>query len=160
MGGSSEGDVRALRDALRKMDDLAAAVAEGQIGKAKAWGGAGVGITRRPQKSNPDDFYPEPRWVVTPFVNELSWLFEQLWEGFRPLLDHVTKFEFFGRLGNAANRYHETAGPDASVRGLLNAVLAKAWSIAAEIASDAFEALPVAPDRAIAEDFIPPEDRT
>jgi len=39
-------------------------------------------------------------------------------------------------------------------------VLAKAWSIAAEIASDAFEALPVAPDRAIAEDFIPPEDRT
>lgn len=152
MGGS-------LKDALRKMDELAAAVAAGEIGRARVWGGAGVAITRQARPPRPDNFYPDPRWVVTPFVHELSWLFKELWVGFRPLMDHTAKFEFFGRLGNAADRYHETAGPDASARGLLNAVLAKAWSIAAEVASDTFMALPASPGRAIAEDFIPPEDR-
>lgn len=152
MGGS-------LKDALRKMDELATAVAAGEVGRARAWGGAGVAIVRRARPARPEDFYPDPRWVITPFVNELSWLFKELWVGFSPLMDHVSKYEFFGRLGNAADRYHETAGLDASARGLLNAVLAKAWSIAAEVASDNFMAFPVAPGRAIAEDFVPPEDQ-
>lgn len=38
----------------------------------------------------------------------------------------MTKFEFHGRLGNAANAYHEVAGRDENVQGLLEAVLTKA----------------------------------
>ena len=89
----------------------------------------------------------------------MSWLIKELWAGFRPVLDPVTKVEFFGRLGNAATDYHVRKGPDASVRGLLEAVLSKARSIATEIGTGTFEALQVALGRAIAEDYLAPEDR-
>ncbi len=91
--------------------------------------------------------------MLTPWVGELSWLFERLWDVFRSALDHMTKLEFFGRLGNAATRYHEQAGPDASVRGLLSSLLATARAIADELEDGRFEALPVAPGRAIVDDF-------
>ena len=151
-----------LTDVRRKLDELATAIANGNIGTPRmwdgagiGWGGAGVGIAAEPLPERwPDDFYPDPRVVVTPYVRELSWLFEQLWAAFRPLLDHMTKLEFFGRLANAAIAYHKRAGDDADVQGLLEAVLAKAGSIATEISNGTFVALSVAPGRAIAEDFM------
>jgi hypothetical protein len=142
-----------LNDIQLKLDELSERIADGSVGTARPWGGAGVVVRRKPLPVRAESFYPDPRAVVTPFVGELSWLFERLWGVFRPALDHMTKLEFFGRLGNAAARYHEQAGVDASVRGLLSSVLATARAIADELEDGTFEALAVAPDRAIAEDF-------
>jgi hypothetical protein len=151
---------RELAAARRRIDELAAAVAAGEIGSARQFGGAGVLLLSEPLPDDPDSFYPLPRSVVTPYVAELSWLFKQLGGAFRGLIDSMTKFEFYGRLGNAANAYHEIAGRDENVRGLLEAVLTKARAIAAEMSDGTFVALPVAPGRAIAEDFMTkPEDR-
>jgi len=147
-----------LDSAVRKIDELASAVTDGEIGSTRLWGGVGVCVVRKRPAPRPDNFYPEPRYVVTPFAGELSWLIKELWAGFRPVLDPVTKVEFFGRLGNAATDYHVRKGPDASVRGVLEAVLSKARSIATEIGTGTFEALHVAPGRAIAEDFLAPKD--
>jgi hypothetical protein len=142
-----------LDGARRKLDELATAVSDGAIRTSRPWGGAGCVIVGEPLPEAPDGFYPDPRVVVTPYVAELSWLFEELWAAFRPLLDHMTKPEFFGRLGNAANNYHMHAEPDDNVQGLLEAVVTKARTIAAEIDDGTFAVLAVAPDRAIAEDF-------
>jgi hypothetical protein len=43
--------------------------------------------------------------VVTPHAASLSWLVRALWVAGRPLFDSMTKFEFVGRLGNAAQRH-------------------------------------------------------
>jgi hypothetical protein len=145
-----DGELDGLR---RKIDELARAIADGNIGTSRPWGGAGVAIAYEPLRRMPDDFYPDPRVVVTPYVPELSWLFEQLWAGFRPVLDHVMKLEFFGRLANAATAYHKQAGDNGDIQGLLDAVFVKATSIATEISDGTFVVLHVAPGRAIAEDF-------
>lgn len=46
--------------------------------KAKGeWGGAYVAIRKnKPMKKQ--GFYPDPRYVITPFSHELSWLFNKL----------------------------------------------------------------------------------
>jgi hypothetical protein len=150
---------RELDGVRRKLDELAAAVSDGAIGASRPWGGAGVVIVSEPLPETPHGFYPDPRAVVMLYVAELSWLFEELWAGFRPVLDSMTKLEFVGRLGNAANHYHAQAGCNEHVQGLLEAVLTKARAIAADISDGTFEALAVAPGRAIADDFITaPED--
>jgi len=142
-----------------KLNALEAAVSGGQYCTASLWGGAGVIVASTSPAQQPKGSYPDPRYVVTAHAAELSWLFDELWETFRPLLDHLTKIEFFGRLANAANTRLERDAARVTPGELLAAVLIKARAIADELEAGTFEALSVAPGGLIAEDLAGPEDR-
>ena len=49
--------------------------------------------------------------VVTPFPGELSWLIDYLQQVFGGLVDYRNKYTFYGRLADAAIRYHATRAP-------------------------------------------------
>ena len=107
---------------------LGAEVAAGRIGRAQPWGGADVVLSDTPAPpSDERSFYPDKRYVVTPFVAELSWLFESLRDAFGSAIDYQSKYAFYGRLADAADRYSSrTSGDSQSPKGLLGAVLAEA----------------------------------
>ncbi len=119
---------------LDKVQKVSARVAAGQNGKSRLWGGAGVVIsTTPPEPYTGRSFYPNPLYVVTPHVRELSWLFQELGSAFSGAIDHVTKFEFYGRMAEAANRYSgSTQVVLQTLQGLLTSVLAEATELAAE----------------------------
>ena len=69
--------------------------------KKRPWAGAGTVICDKPPKTpNPDHTY-----VVSPYVVELSWLFDYLKILCSEFVDFTNKDAFYGRLGDAANRY-------------------------------------------------------
>jgi hypothetical protein len=72
--------------------------------RREPWAGARVVIccSLPPQ---PDDRYT---FIVTPFAGELSWLFDYLKEIFSSRLDFANKYEFYGRLAQAAIQYTES----------------------------------------------------
>src|SRR5215211_4360996 len=75
--------------------------------------------------------------VITPHARELSWLFEKLRIAFRDALDHETKYESYGRLADAANRFSTSVPPETkSVKNLLMAVLDEAKIMASEFRVD------------------------
>jgi hypothetical protein len=117
------------------IERLTAEVSAGQIGRAKAWGGADVIIAAKaPGPNKGDSFYPDKRVVVTPFAHELSWIFESLRDVFKPAIDFQSKFVFFGRLADAAER--RMASPkseDLSAKDLLLAVLGEAQVMAGQL---------------------------
>lgn len=87
-------DLAGVRAGLRAFDQR---IASGQVGRARPWGGAGVVIRAEPlPPDRPGDSYATPRSVVTPHVAAVSWLFKELWTAFRPVVNFVDKFEFFG----------------------------------------------------------------
>lgn len=94
-----------LRAGVRKcIRILAGRILDGDLPKSqRLWSGAGVAVVfrrpRRPERIR--EWYSDPRFVVTPHGLEVSRIFEDLWKAFRPLLDSVSKIEFFGRLENA-----------------------------------------------------------
>lgn len=106
-----------------------------------------------------NDFYASPRFVVTPYVAAVSWLFEQLWRVFRPVLDHVDKFEFFGRLGNSLTRYHATTSGTGTERDAVGAVVHEAYAILDDIASGSFAGPAVTSGYGIHDDAIPQAER-
>lgn len=143
-------DIAAARARLRSLDE---AVAAGEArSSVHLWGGAGLGVVT----ALPDHPYDESnKYVVTAYAAHLSWLVRALWAACRPLLDSMTKLEFFGRLGNAAHRYQERAGDSENARDLLGAVLHEAYDIVSDIENDRFEALAVAPRGVVHDDLLP-----
>jgi hypothetical protein len=143
-------DVAAARARLHALDQ---AVAAGETkSSAHLWGGAGLGIVT----ALPDYPYDESnKYVVTPYAAPLSWLVRALWAACRPLLDSMTKLEFFGRLGNAAHRYQERAGDSENARDLLGAVLHEAYDIVNDIENGHFQTLAVAPRGVVHDDLLP-----
>jgi hypothetical protein len=123
---------------------------------ARTWSGAGITILA-PEDPEPlsDGFRPPPRIVVTAHSLELSWLFDSLGRAFfaEGRIDGNSKVEFFGRLGNAANRF-QTLAPDSTARQLCEAVLFEAHEILAEMGHGTFSTLPIAPGRRIADDDV------
>ncbi len=121
---------------------------------ARAWTGAGITIVA-PEAPEPlsDGFRPPPRIVVTTHSLELSWLFDSLGRAFfaEGRIDGNSKVEFFGRLGNAANRFL-TPAPDSTARQLCEAVLFEAHEILAEMEHGTFRTLAIAPGNRIADD--------
>lgn len=117
----------------------------------RLWGGAGLGIVTAVPESHNNDV----RYVVTPYAAPLSWLVRAIWVACRPLLDSMTKIEFFARLGNAARRYQRRAGKDQNVRDLLGAVMHESYEIVSDIENGRFYALPVAPAGVAHDDLIP-----
>jgi hypothetical protein len=110
------------------------------------WGGADVIITKsKPEPRAEDSFRDEPRYVVSPCANELSWLFERLRDAFyaEGRLDGCSKIEFFGRLANAANRCI-AQGNSENGANLCRAVLHEAFVIYEEMEAGTFGALGLA----------------
>jgi len=135
------------------LTELAKKLQSPKIPSAKEeWYGADLAIStkKREPRSN---FYPEPRVVVTPHSRELSWLFFKLRDAFyaENLLDHCTKIEFFGRLGNAANRCLNSSH-EATPHLLYATVLYEAFAIYDEIERGDFCALEVALGNEICDD--------
>ena len=115
-------------DVTSKLDAIAADIAAGRIGQSEPWGGADVVISAHPAPAKSGEgFYPAPRFVVTPHVAELSWLFESLRDAFTSVIDYQSKYEFYGRLADAADRH--AAG---SVGDMLAGVLGEARVMAGE----------------------------
>ena len=143
-------DLALVRDRLQMLDR---AVAAGVVNEdRRLWGGAGLGVVEKPSE-NLDD--PSAKYVITPHATVLSWLVRALWTACRPILDHETKIEFFGRLGNAAHRYQRRAGDNESARDLLGAVLHEAYVIVDDVESGRFQTLLVAPPSVVYDDFLP-----
>ncbi len=117
------------------------------MGKSRRpWGGGGVVIAKDRPRREPGgrEFYPEPRYVVTNYVNELTSLFEHLRDIFGHTLNGVTKTEFYGRLANAANDYALHEGDhSAPPTGLLLAVVSEAELMRSEMGQGTFEALDI-----------------
>ena len=100
----------AILSLLRDLEDLvdserwnldAGALAAWQ---EEPWGGADV-VIRSNASGNLTD---GDTLVVTPFSGELSWLFEYLSQICGGILDFRNKYDFYGRLADAANKYHAT----------------------------------------------------
>jgi hypothetical protein len=104
-----------------------------------------------------DGFYPDPRPAYTQFPAELSWLLAKIWGDFRPIFG-PHKEEFFGRLGNAANRY-SLSNRQETPRDLLGAVLHEAWVMIEEVEDENFQVMPVARGNEIADDLIEDAER-
>jgi hypothetical protein len=128
---------------------------------AEEWGGAGVVVTSRQPKDSGNNFYPEPRNVVTRFSREVSWLFAELRDAFAPLLDGCNKVEFYGRLANMPSRYKESLnGAPEQARDLLLAVLHEAFAMLEEMGEDRFEFLLVSNGNTILDDLIEKAERS
>ena len=151
-------------DTIRgKLSNLSSEILAGRFARAsQAWGGADVAITAHPpEPSGGDDFYPEPRSVVTKHALELSWLFESLRDIFSPVLDSASKIEFYGRLANAANRYlAKVAVQSHSAQDLLFAVAHEAFAILDEMDEGEFHFLLVAVGNTIWDDLIEEAERS
>ena len=104
--------------------------------ETEGWGGAGVVFTnRQPARSKGQEFYPEPKYVVTPHADEAAWLLHKLRDLFSGagLIDSCSKIEFFGRLADAALRYQKHARDEEKATLLLAAMLAEAKVMLAEM---------------------------
>lgn len=131
---------------------LSSKIASNSIGRANHWQGADVVISELPLASEPNSFYPSPRSVVTSYSSELSWLFECLRDAFISLEGYgFWKEEFFGRLGNAANRFL-ARNINHSCQKLLLAVIHEAHCILEEMETGDFQVLPISINNMIYDD--------
>lgn len=127
--------------------------------KPEEWAGADVVITSEQPQIEPDGFYPAPRFVVTPYAAQLSWLFFRLRDAFHSLYDGNSKIELFGRLANAALRYQAKSKGLEDQRELCFAVLHEAYAILEDMEEGTFEYLSVAFGNEIADDYIERAER-
>ena len=138
-----------------KIQELHRQVEAGSIGTAAPWQGADVVILKKAPAPSEGNFYPDPRFVETKFVEELSWLFEQLRDIFWKSEGYgAWKEEFFGRLGNVATKFQSVC-PEGSAKGLLMAVIEEASTMADEIALEGgLQYLAITFDNRILDDFV------
>jgi hypothetical protein len=138
-----------------KIQELLRQVEAGSIGAASPWQGADVVISEKAPDPSEGNFYPDPRFVETKYVNELSWLFEQLQDLFCKDEGYgAWKEEFFSRLGNVATKFQSVC-PEGSVKGLLTAVIDEASTMAEEIVSEGgIQYLAITFDNRILDDFV------
>ena len=137
-----------------KLVRLSTEIANGQSGKSTMWQGADVVITNKAPIVKDASFYPAPRYVVTTYASELSWLFEQVRNIFMEIDDYgFLKEEIFGRHGNTANRFL-SRNPDANARETLLAVMHEAFAVAEEIQDGEFVTLMVTSGNQILDDLI------
>lgn len=144
-------DFSQKQEALEKLFQT---LQEEPIPCAEPWMGADVVVTDSQPPKWKSEFYPEPRYVVTPHARQLSWLMIQLRDIFSDLYDSASKIEFFGRLANAAIRYQKICNDKEEQYALLAAVLKEAKNILQEMQNGTFEHFLVAPGNMIVDDLI------
>ena len=87
------------------------------------WGGADLIVTDKPWEDN-------VVVVVTKNAGEVSSLIEELRDRLRDHINYINKYEFYPRLGEAANRCIARNGD--ILTGIINEVLGEAEDIAVE----------------------------
>lgn len=123
-----------IQDELDRIED---ALNAPSIPRAEEeWGGAGLIVTATAREPFESGY---PICVVTPHAQELSWVIRELWTAFvqAGLLDYMSKYEFFERLGRTASECLAAEGHP-SARILCEAVLAEARAILADMEADTF----------------------
>jgi hypothetical protein len=141
---------------IKELDSLSKLVVSGLSGTAKPWQGADVVVTNvlKLGDSEIDSFYPSPRFVITDHVEEVSWLFEKLARIFANEENYgAWKEEFFGRLGNMANRVIGSHAKT-TIIDIQLAILHEAYAIFEEIQSDTHNYLLVTSGNTIYDDLI------
>jgi len=130
-------------------------IADGKISSSSPWQGGDVVILDKAPEPSVGNFYPDPRFVETKFVGELSWVFEQLRNIFWKNDGYgAWKEEFFGRLGNVATKFQSVC-PECSIGVLLEAVVEEAAVMAEEIvAYGGLQYLALTFDNRILDDFV------
>ncbi len=105
-------------------------------GHEKLFRGADITVVdeNSPMKDEKIHWLDNDERIITPFSLELSWAIFKLRDIFysKSLVNYVSKYEFFGRLGGAANRYHRKYGPG-NVDDLLAAVSKEAHAMLKEM---------------------------
>jgi hypothetical protein len=142
---------------IEELDSLSKLVISGKTGKAQPWRGADVVVTDKLELGNSevDSFYPSPRFVITDHVSEVSWLFEKLALIFSNEKNYSAwKEEFFGRLGNMANRVIGIKS-QSTVSEIQLAILHEAYAIFEEIQLDWHHYLLITSGNTIYDDLIP-----
>lgn len=145
-------------DHLIKVNDGVASlekkISNDEIGESIFWQGADVVISVIQPELPDQSFYPLPRFVITPFAKNLSWLFEELRDLFINLEGYgYWKEEFFGRLANAANRQIEKKKQIPKI-DLLLSITHESFCIIEEMNEGEFTVLPIAFGNEIYDDLI------
>lgn len=136
---------------------LARYLSKPRLHRDSEFGGAGILFTDQPREAQTSTFYSPPRYVITTHFREVSWFIIGLRDIFyaEKMVNFFSKFEFFGRLGNAANRCLEE-NPGTGAHGLCAAVMHEAFAISEEMQVGNFHALSFAIDRGILDDHADP----
>jgi len=118
------------------------------------WGGAGVVVRDSELDNSPSGFYSPPRAFISPYPNEMTWVFgraQHCTEGLPEVW--AWKVEYYGNLANAGNAF-VAEEPDASAERLALAVLLEALLFMEKLSSlEGVPVLPVAFGNEIADDF-------
>jgi len=105
-------------------------------GHEKLFRGADITVVdeNSPMKDEKIHWLDNDERIITPFSLELSWAIFKLRDIFysKSLVNYVSKYEFFGRLGDAVNRYHQKYEPG-NVDDLLAAVSKEAHTMLKEM---------------------------
>lgn len=148
-----------IHEVKDRLSVLTEEVSAGKWQQTTLWQGADVVILEKTPTQTIEGFYPGPRFVETQFAAELSWLFESCRDIFMSLEGYGSwKEEFFGRLGNMANRAKERITP-LSCQALLLAVLHESFAVAEEIEDGEFKHLPITAGNTIYDDLIEEVER-
>lgn len=147
-----------------KLDLLARRIIESNhLPKAKnSWIGGEVRIVNS-EADIPDTSgtYSYKMPVITKYNLELSFLFQNLRDIFynANLVDGGNKYDFFRRLGNAANRLIELSDNHYTASDLLLSVLREAYDILDEFEKDEFMHMEFTFNNAVADDFTSDKER-
>ena len=145
-------DVAGARTMLRS---LASSIIENGTGRKKSgtWGFADTLITDTQPSPSSDRWYPDPRPFVSPYPEQMAWVFSEVVSATRTLPGYRHwKEELFGRMGNTGNAFVESE-PSCSPEQLALAVLLEALLFVEKLNSpDGVEFVPVTIDNLIADD--------
>lgn len=125
-----------MEQTFRKLDGLESLIQAGEWGVGSSQRYADVALVMRRPPNRADSFDPEDRYVVTRYVAEIGWCFDQIREIFSELEGYGNwKEELFGRLGNMVN-WILTRKPEAGLVEVLNGLMHEAFAISEEIEED------------------------
>ncbi len=145
-------DVAGARTMLRS---LALTISEDGPGRKRGgpWGFADTLITDSQPAPSSDRWYPDPRPFVSPYPEQMAWVFSEVVLAARKLPAYgLWKEELFGRMGNTGNAVVDSE-PSCSPEQLALAVLLEALLFVEKLDSrDSVEVLAVTVDNQIADD--------
>ena len=129
---SEEKWIMGIAEAVEDVRDLQNQIeSKPYLGHSRLWSGADVKILDKNilfgQNDSPFNEYVK---IKTPYSKELSWGLYQMRDIFykQKLIDGISKYQFFGRLAEAAYKYHKIYG-DGNEKDLLKEISNEAMSI-------------------------------
>lgn len=138
---------------IEGLNALDSYLSQSRLPLAREWGGAGL-IVKRKMPDKPGGDWRSVRYVVTPHAMKVSWFIERTWDAFmaEDRFDSCSKYEFFGRLGNAVERCMDGV-QNAGAHLQCAAVLREAYAIYDEMGQGKFTFLPITVNGRIVDDL-------